>query len=66
MNFSLDSTAPVLTKPTHCHWCGGTLERIRDIRKGIACERYYDSKDCHQKGEDRALRYRAALAGTVS
>jgi hypothetical protein len=53
-------------KPTTCHWCGGNLERIRNVFKGKDSERYYDTEVCLTRGEDRALRYRAALAGTVS
>lgn len=52
-------------KPTTCHWCGGTLERIRNVYKGRDSERYYDAEKCLVRGEERQLRKLAALAGTV-
>ena len=68
---------PVLAyaKPTTCHWCSGRFPPPRTddqgrrfvpvIRKGKDCERYYCSDLCLSRGEERALRYKAALAGTV-
>lgn len=60
-------TRPVLayTKPTTCHWCGGSLRTIRNVYKGKDSERYYDAENCLMRGEDRELRRKATLAGTV-
>lgn len=51
--------------PTHCNWCSGMLKGLRNIYKGQNCERYYCSQACLSQGEDRAIRYKATLAGRV-
>lgn len=67
MRYGLDKPTPLSQeRPTHCHWCGGSLARLLHIYKGQDCERYYDSIECLSRGEDRAIRYRATLAGKVS
>lgn len=67
MRYSLDKAVPHLLngKPTNCGWCSNLLQGLRNIYKGQNCERYYCSQSCLTNGEDRALRYRAVLAGTV-
>lgn len=59
---------PVLAyaKPTRCHWCGGSLERIRNVFRGKDSERYYDAEICLTRGEERALLRAVAAAGRVS
>ena len=66
MNFGLDKTVPFSHQRETCHWCGNNLNRIRNIYKGKDSERFYCSETCLVKGEDRAIRYRATLAGTVN
>lgn len=67
MRYSLDRAVPHLLngKPTNCGWCNNLLKGLRNIYKGQNCERYYCSHTCLTSGEDRALRYRATLAGMV-
>lgn len=65
MRFSLDTSVPFSHQKETCHWCNNSLARIKNIYKGKDCFRHYCGKECHQKGEERALQYRAALAGTV-
>lgn len=66
MRFHLDTHIPFDHQKERCHWCGNSLARIRNIFKGVDSQRHYDSESCLKRGEERALRYRAALAGTVS
>lgn len=67
MRYSLDRAVPHLLngKPTNCGWCNNLLKGLRNIYKGQNCERYYCSHSCLTSGEDRAIRYRATLAGMV-
>jgi hypothetical protein len=48
-----------------CDWCGNLLSTCRCVYKVQGEERYYCSQSCFLQGEERRLRYRAALAGTV-
>ena len=66
--YTLDKPLPLAltTKPTICGWCSNLLKSVRNVYKGVNCERHYCSLRCHQLGEDRAIRYRATLAGKVS
>lgn len=65
MNYAL--VPPIsMDKPTRCHWCTGMLKGLKNIYKGINSERHYCSALCHRDGEDRAIRYRGVLAGTIS
>lgn len=66
MCMHLDTNIPFSHQKVVCDWCSNSLANIRNVYKGINCERQYCSRECHQKGEDRALRYKAALAGTIS
>lgn len=50
---------------TRCGWCGNLLSTCRCIYKVHDEERYYCSESCFLQGEERRLRYRVALAGTV-
>lgn len=67
MRYFLDkSPLPEPYAPVACHWCGGSFARLRNVYKGKDSERYYDSAQCLTAGEDRAIRYRATLAGQIS
>lgn len=72
MRYSLDPPTHLNGHPTNCHWCGGRLDKLRNIFKGQGCSRYYDSESCLIRGEQRAAQSRhaelekiAGLAGTV-
>lgn len=73
MRFGLETRTYVNGKPTTCMWCGGKLERLRNIYKGRDSLRYYDSENCLIRGEERAVQRRdeelkhiAAHAGRVN
>lgn len=63
--YHLDQSPHLNGKPHRCHWCGNDLSRIRHVYRGQGSQRFYDSKDCHLKGEDNALREMVKVAGTV-
>jgi hypothetical protein len=67
MSYGLEKPIPLglNAKPTNCDWCSANLARLRNIYKGQGCQRHYCSQKCLTSGEDRAIRYRAALAGRV-
>lgn len=65
MRYGLDKPIK-LEQPQHCFWCNNSLQRLRNVYKGRDSERWYCSSEHLSQGEERALRYRAALAGTVS
>lgn len=64
MRYGLETPIP-LGKPTRCGWCGNALNTCRRIFKVKDHERYYCAEICFLQGEERRLRYLAALAGTV-
>lgn len=71
--FSLESHTYIGGKPTHCHWCGNRLDKLRHIYKGAESLRYYDAEACLIKGEQRAvarrdaeLKHLAGVAGRVA
>lgn len=59
-------TEPFDHQKSTCAWCGALLNRIRNTFRGKDSERHYCSEKCLVRGEDRALRYKATLAGKVS
>lgn len=65
--FGLDTNLPFSIQASEfCCWCNNSLQRIRNVYKGKGSTRLYCGSTCHQNGEERALRYVAALAGHIS
>lgn len=61
MRFGLDVTVPFSHQKPMCHWCGNSLDRIRNVYKGVGSSRLYCGAEHCEKGEQRVV----ALAGTV-
>ena len=63
--FTIDRSASEPDQKHNCHWCGSSLQRLRVVYKGKDSQRHYCSTEHLAYGEERALRYKAALAGQV-
>lgn len=66
MKLGLDVHVPFSHQKDMCHWCGNSLARIRNIFKGLNCERYYCSVSHLASGEEAELLKRIKAAGEVS
>jgi hypothetical protein len=58
----LDKPMPLLKEPINCSWCSRKLQGHVQRRNG----NLYCNDTCSNQGEERRLRYVAALAGTVN
>jgi hypothetical protein len=62
MRMHLDKPMPLLKEPINCSWCSRKLQGHVQRRNG----NLYCNDTCSNQGEERRLRYVAALAGTVN
>lgn len=66
MRYSLDTNIPFSHQKEMCHWCGNSLDRIRNVYKGKDSQRLYCGPEHCQKGETQALIRAQAGARRVS